>query len=85
MTGYLKGLVMGSAITAAALTGYAYGTAFTSQHDEAELEEMIEMGSCRVRVGSARPTGGYKCNFEKVQVGAQGDIIYCANITVSCD
>ncbi len=85
MTGYLKGLVMGSALTVAALTGYAYGTAFSTQHDEADLESMVESGQCRVRVGYARPTGGYKCDFDKIMVGAQEGVIYCADINVSCD
>ena len=84
MRGFFSGLIVGGAIAAAGLIGYAYGEAsHAPEYDDAELAEM--MGQCRVRVGFGRTTLGDSCFGDEVMVGQRGDYILCADIAVTCD
>lgn len=77
MKGFAQGLIVGAAVTAAALVGYAYG--------QSNEQDLLESGQCRVQVGYGHMTGDYMCRFNQVQVGQQNNYIYCADVTVSCN
>lgn len=78
-TPFLKGLVLGGAIAAAALMGYAYGTEEAYDTAREDLE-----ANCDVRVGFGRPSFGSQCNFDQVMVGIQNDYMLCADVEVQC-
>lgn len=84
MQGFLAGVIVGGAIAAAGLIGYAYGEASHQRaYENNDLAEM--MGQCRVQVGFGRTTSGDSCFGDEVMVGRRNDRILCADISVSCN
>jgi hypothetical protein len=85
MTQLIKGMIIGAAVTAAALGGYAFGT----NQDQSDLPDFVdvadlERGNCDVRVGFGRMTPGDECRFNQVVVGSRSGYLLCADIQVSC-
>ena len=78
-TPFVRGLVIGGAITSATLVGYAYG-----EDDGREHASKERAGECEVRVGPSRLTFGDQCDFDRVQVGTREDYILCADLEVTC-
>lgn len=85
MTQLIKGMIIGSAITAAAMAGYAFGNAGSprGQQDPTEINE-LERGNCDVQVGFGRYTVGDQCRFDQVMVGARDGYLLCADLEVTC-
>jgi hypothetical protein len=85
MTQLFKGMIIGSAITAAALAGYAYGTsAQQAPAPETFDSEDLERANCSVRVGFGRISVGSECRNDQVMVGYQSSYLLCADLTVTC-
>ena len=77
MLTFIKGMALGGALCAAALVGYAYGS---DDGDQAP----VKAGNCQVRVGYPQYSGGYRCMFDQVMVGTQGNLLLCADVEVTC-
>lgn len=84
MRSFTKGLVMGSVVTVAVLTGYAYGTA-NGGENQANYTNPQDGHRCKVQVGYGRITGGTECRFDKVMVGYRDNYVLCADVTVTCE
>jgi len=85
MTELIKGMIIGSAVTVAALGGYAYGTNSGSHSNQIQYEyEALEREHCSVTVGSGRLSVGNQCRFNQVMVGTSTDYLLCADIRVTC-
>ena len=85
MTQLIKGMIIGSAITAAALGGYAFGTSAPQAPSPASFDsEDLEHANCSVRVGPGRISVGYECRNDQVLVGFRTDYLLCADVTVTC-
>lgn len=81
-TQFLKGLVLGGAIAAAALMGYAYGRGGTDEAYETARREL--QAQCDVSVGYGSITIGGRCRNDQVMVGYRDDYILCADVEVEC-
>lgn len=85
MTQLFKGMVIGSAITAAAMAGYAFGNnGELANQREVDAGELAR-GNCDVRVGFGRYTAGDQCRFDQVMVGARDGYLLCADVQVTCN
>lgn len=85
MTQFVKGMIIGATVTAAALGGYAFGT----NQDPSPLPDSVEVsdlerGNCDVQVGNGRLTPGDECRFDQVAIGSRSGYLLCAEIQVSC-
>lgn len=85
MTQLIKGMIVGSAITAAALGGYAYGTSAQQAPAPVSFDsDDLERVNCSVRVGPGRISVGSECRNDQVMVGFRTDYLLCADVTVTC-
>ncbi len=89
MSQLIKGMIIGSAITVAALGGYAYGTSAgpnggQSPNQTQNASEDLERTSCDVRVGPGRLSVGSECRYNQVMVGTRTDYLLCADFEVTC-
>ncbi len=88
MKAFIKGSLLGAALTAMAVGGYAYGTNQSNQSTvrQGKVAAPSEVaGRCDVRVGYGRVTGGNDCFYNEVMVGTRSGLILCADVTVTCN
>lgn len=87
MKAFIQGALLGTALTAAAAGGYAYGTNRDNQTETrpgASAQE-VTAGMCNVRVGYGRITGGDSCFSNEVMVGTRSGYILCSDVSVTCN
>lgn len=89
MKAFIQGALVGAALTAAAVGGYAYGTNTSNQAETRpgvpiETEDKA-LGMCNVRVGYGRITAGDDCFSNEVMVGTRSGYILCSDISVTCN
>ena len=84
MRSFIKGMVLGAAVAAAALVGYAYGSSTAPAEGSQTEANQAESGRCDVQVGFGRMTAGSECRFDQVMVGVRSEYILCADVEVQC-
>jgi hypothetical protein len=88
MKAFIQGTVLGTALTAAAVGGYAYGTGQSNQTEIRPGKVKVEseaLGSCNVRVGYGHITAGDTCYSNEVMTGSRSGYILCSDVEVTCD
>jgi hypothetical protein len=77
----MKGFALGLSFAAVGIVGFAYGQG----QRQPSAQELVAAGRCRVDVGFPTLQGGNQCFGNRVMVGAQDQLLYCADLTVTCD
>ncbi len=87
MRGFIQGALVGVAVTAACLVGYAYGSNVDNQKlvRPGKIVPAEMAGNCRVDVGYGRLTVGDSCFGNEVMVGTRSGYILCSDIQVTCN
>ncbi len=88
MKAFIQGSLLGTALTAMAVGGYAYGTNQSNQNTVRPGKVALDheaLGTCDVRVGYGGITAGDSCFSGEVMVGTRSGYILCADISVTCN
>ena len=85
MRTFIQGAVVGAAVTASGLIGYAYGGNASNQNmTRPGASARAAETACQVQVGFGRLTVGESCFNGEVMVGSRSGYILCSDITVDC-